>query len=443
MIKTATTQPTLYVFENDLRIEGNPLLNQACAQAQTNNSPLLCLYCLQPWQFEAYLLEGNAMGGARYEFLWQSLADLRNQLQTHGLSLVVRIGQTEQVVDELHDQFQFSHIYHNRSAGFYERSQWNKLAMQLPAVNFKSAHNSSLFTLDQLPFELTALPKHFTPFRKQVENLTIQQLQAFIGCHETPHNFDVLDHWAQLPAVKSADSQANDFRGGEHAGQQHLDDYFSSQAPSSYKQVRNQLLGWRNSTKFSPWLALGCVSPTQIMHKLKEYETEQGANDSTYWIYFELLWREFFYWYGLKQGHQLFQHQAQANLEPQYTEEFRRWCRGQTGADLIDGCMRQLNQTGYLSNRGRQIAASYLIHELATDWRLGASYFERMLIDYDVASNWGNWQNIAGVGADPRGGRHFNLEKQQQTHDPEGQFVQQWATFKATRTAVQWRDLLG
>ncbi|CRZ71222.1 Deoxyribodipyrimidine photolyase%2C single-strand-specific [Vibrio cholerae] len=88
--------------------------------------------------------------------------------------------------------------------------------------------------------------------------------------------------------------------------------------------------------------------------------------------------------------------------------------------------MRQLNQTGYMSNRGRQLVASCLVHELGLDWRYGAAYFETQLVDYDVGSNWGNWQYLAGVGADPRGSRQFNLEKQAHTYDPKGEFVAKW-----------------
>ena len=88
--------------------------------------------------------------------------------------------------------------------------------------------------------------------------------------------------------------------------------------------------------------------------------------------------------------------------------------------------MNQLNSTGYLSNRGRQLVASCFVHELNLDWRYGASYFEQQLIDYDVASNWGNWQYLAGVGADPRGHRRFDLAKQAQIYDPDNQFVRRW-----------------
>jgi len=88
--------------------------------------------------------------------------------------------------------------------------------------------------------------------------------------------------------------------------------------------------------------------------------------------------------------------------------------------------MKQLNATGYMSNRGRQLVASCFVHELNLDWRYGAAYMEQQLIDFDVASNWGNWQYLAGVGADPRGHRRFDLEKQTQTYDPNGLFIKHW-----------------
>ena len=88
--------------------------------------------------------------------------------------------------------------------------------------------------------------------------------------------------------------------------------------------------------------------------------------------------------------------------------------------------MNQLKTIGYISNRGRQLVASCFVHELGLDWRYGAAFFQKHLIDYDAASNWGNWQYLAGVGADPRGHRHFNLEKQTQAYDPNGEFIKCW-----------------
>ncbi|MGO0305166.1 FAD-binding domain-containing protein [Endozoicomonas acroporae] len=100
----------------------------------------------------------------------------------------------------------------------------------------------------------------------------------------------------------------------------------------------------------------------------------------------------------------------------------QKWCAGNTPRHIVNACMKELQATGYLSNRGRQIVASCFIYELGMDWRYGAAWFEQQLVGYDVGSNWGNWQYLAGVGADPRGSRHFNLDKQAQQFDPDGRY---------------------
>jgi deoxyribodipyrimidine photo-lyase len=101
-------------------------------------------------------------------------------------------------------------------------------------------------------------------------------------------------------------------------------------------------------------------------------------------------------------------------------QSFESWQAGATGEPLIDAGMRELLKTGYLSNRMRQVVASYWIYDLQGDWRLGAAWFESQLLDYDVYSNQGNWLYLAGRGTDPRGGRRFNIAKQTQDHDPQG-----------------------
>jgi deoxyribodipyrimidine photo-lyase len=88
--------------------------------------------------------------------------------------------------------------------------------------------------------------------------------------------------------------------------------------------------------------------------------------------------------------------------------------------------MRELNQTGFMSNRGRQNVASYLVKDLRQDWRYGAAYFEQELIDYDVTSNWGNWAYVAGVGNDPRENRYFNILSQASRYDQNGEYVKHW-----------------
>lgn len=204
---------------------------------------------------------------------------------------------------------------------------------------------------------------------------------------------------------------------------------FDSGQVSVYKETRNGLDGWDYSSKFSAWLAHGALSPRQVYSELKRYEREHIENDSTYWLYFELLWREFFYWQQAKHGRNWFRQTGIKGRIPENTPNphiIKQWQQGQTDNPYVNACMTQLNATGYMSNRGRQWVASYFVNELAQDWRYGAAYFEQQLIDYDVGANWGNWQYLAGVGSDPRGQRQFNLAKQAQMYDPHGEFLALW-----------------
>ena len=176
---------------------------------------------------------------------------------------------------------------------------------------------------------------------------------------------------------------------------------------------------------------MGCLSVRRLRIRIQGYETEHGGNDSTYWLFIELLWREYFLWLALQTKSKLFNFQGSAAQPPSTVyqrEKFESWCQADTPYPLVNACMCQLNETGYLSNRGRQIAASCLVNELSQDWRFGAAWFENQLVDYNVAVNWGNWQYIAGVGADPRGGRHFNLSKQTELYDPLGQYRRRWGS---------------
>ena len=187
-------------------------------------------------------------------------------------------------------------------------------------------------------------------------------------------------------------------------------------------------MGMEYSSKFSPWLSLGCLSPRVIADRLKNYELIHGANDGTYWLWFELLWRDYFRFLHFKYGRKLYQPKGLGKQQPNsfHEEQFYQWSSGLTGEDLIDAGMRELQQTGFLSNRMRQVLASYWIYDMKGDWRAGAAWFESQLIDYDVYSNQGNWLYITGGGTDPRGGRPFNVQKQTKDHDPDGVYRAMW-----------------
>jgi deoxyribodipyrimidine photo-lyase len=167
-----------------------------------------------------------------------------------------------------------------------------------------------------------------------------------------------------------------------------------------------------------------------VFAALKQCEQAQGASDGSYWLWFELLWRDYFRFLHLKHGVQL-HHASGLSSLPELAHssaDFERWCLGTTGQPLVDAGMRELHATGYLSNRMRQLVASYLVHDLQCDWRAGAAWFESQLLDYDVYSNQGNWLYVAGRGTDPRTGRRFNLQKQTQDHDPQGHYRAAWGT---------------
>ena len=177
-------------------------------------------------------------------------------------------------------------------------------------------------------------------------------------------------------------------------------------------------------------MSLGCISARTIYYEIKKYESKFEANDSTYWVIFELLWRDFFRFMFKKYQTKFFLYEGikseKENSNSLNEKLLSQWINGTTKYDFINANMLELKQTGFMSNRGRQNVASYFCNELNIDWRIGATYFEQQLIDYDVCSNWGNWAYLAGVGNDPRQNRVFNIEKQAKDYDKDESYRNLW-----------------
>lgn len=411
----------LYWFTNDLRLDDNPNLTKAVEEVDF----LICLYCYPKVSpFLAHYAQTSEFGQPKRQFLDESLHCLNLSLNALEQRLLVVDLHPYQALKHALKNLGVTRLYVDAMPGCDEQNVIEEIKAEERHVKVVQHEVRSLFRLADLPFSLNALPDTFTQFRKQVEKLSISQPTDRVS------TLPPLPKGLSLPTLSlTRDLKPMPFAGGEHAGLEHCRRYFDSPLASEYKQTRNGLDGMDYSTKFSPWLAHGCVSAKRIVDMLKRYEADYGANDSTYWIYFELLWREYFYWYARRYGRQLFHFGGIRNQTPLtsfYAHRFQQWKKGETPFPLVNACMHQLNETGYMSNRGRQLVASCLVHELGLDWRYGAAYFESQLIDYDVASNWGNWQYLAGVGADPRGSRQFNLEKQTQMYDPNHEFIDKW-----------------
>jgi deoxyribodipyrimidine photo-lyase len=166
-----------------------------------------------------------------------------------------------------------------------------------------------------------------------------------------------------------------------------------------------------------------------VYREVRRYERERVKNDSTYWFIFELTWRDYFLFLARKFPRSIFSVLGPMHRRFPWTDDrgkFERWQRGETGQGFIDANMREIAATGFMSNRGRQNVASFLARDLQVNWVMGAEYFESMLIDYDPASNYGNWTYTVGVGTDPREHRYFNPDRQAERYDPDGRFQRHW-----------------
>ena len=420
-------------FTTDLRLRDNETLVRALA----GSDQILPVYCLPPADFAQTTFGFPKMGYFRARFLFEALHDLDQRLRAIGSGLMISMDPPEKAIPAFAKFFQVQSVYVKEPVGFEEIQVQQKVQESLHSLGleFETVATSTLYHEEDLPFSVSDLPDVFTQFRNKLEkHATVRSFipaPARINSPVIPHL--VLPEFSNfgIPTITLDPRRAFDFKGGERDAQARIADYlFRSRAALTYKETRNGMIGANYSTKFSAYLALGCVSPRDIYWQIKSLEGQMGANDSTYWIIFELLWRDYFWFlmkkrpksYFLKSGIQ----DAQNSPKNIDLETLQAWKSGKTGQPFIDAHMRELALTGFMSNRGRQNVASYFCHTLHQDWRYGAAYFESQLVDYDVSSNWGNWAYVAGVGNDPRPDRRFNIEKQAEIYDPNQLFQRQW-----------------
>jgi deoxyribodipyrimidine photo-lyase len=421
---------TIYWFRNDLRLRDNLALMAACK----NTSHLLPVYVHPPGAHHKTPWGFNRVAAHRQQFLSDALADLAAQFSRRNSRLVQLRGLPHEVLPALAKNISAVKVVCETIAAPEETVE--VAALREAGLNVETVWQSSLLHPAELPFAVDALPDMFTTFRKLVEQhgvLPFAPLPAPEKIPPLPAGLQVADDQPAVPKIQT-DSRSSfpyfshGFSGGETAALAHLAQYFSRKLAHTYKATRNQLSGTEYSSKFSPWLASGALSARTAYAALKHFEAQHGANEDTYWLWFELLWRDYFRLLQLKYGRQLFRARGLSNATVPTHDQlaFERWCEGETGQTLIDAGMRELKITGYLSNRLRQNVASYLVHDLGGDWRAGAAWFEAQLLDYDVYSNQGNWLYIAGRGTDPRGGRRFNPEKQALDYDPNNAYRLLW-----------------
>ena len=422
---------SIYWFRSDLRLSDNLTLNNAIA----SSDEILFVYIQDIKNFQDTEWNFVRIGHHRKSFISQGLHVLREKLFDYGHVLNYYANDSVDTLLKLADKFEIDHIYCESIEAYEELDE--EIRLRQSKIDLHTTYQSGLFFNDQIPFELSNLPDIFTNFRKEIEAKKIKPdkpltIDQKINEIKSINDEESITFKEELKAYTKSSFPISDnrFSGGEDRGLAYLEAYFSSNKPSTYKKTRNELMGIDFSTKFSPWLASGYISARQIYDFLLSYESNVSKNESTYWIFFELLWREYFRLIFKKYGKKIFHKYGlgfsieEVNHSP---ENFELWKDGKTNSNFVNAGMRELKETGFLSNRMRQIVASFLVNELSCDWRAGAAWFESQLIDYDVFSNHCNWAYIAGHGTDPRGGRHFNIKKQKSTYDPNGLYEALWS----------------
>jgi len=422
-------------IRNDLRVRDHAPLRYAA----DHYDQVIPVYCFDPRHFGTTMFDLPKMSSIRARFLRESVQDLRDSFQDLGADLVVRRGRPEDILPELVRKTGANEVLQFQEIGGEEEDVETAVEDALRETDATPGFfwGKTLYHIDDVPFDgPDDIPKVYTNFRKAVEKKstvrpTLDAPDSLLPLPEglNPGSVPTLDELGFDDDGTVDERGVLPFRGGESRGHDRIDEYiWRGDFLKKYKATRNGLLGANYSAKFSAWLAHGCITPRQIHEAVERYEAQRVDNKSTYWMKFELIWRDFFSYVTWKAGERLFRPGGINGNDIDwryYDESFERWAAGTTGIPFVDANMRELNRTGYMSNRGRQNVASMLSQSLKLDWRMGAAYFESRLVDYDVASNWGNWAYNSRVGNDPRA-RYFNIVKQAKRYDQDGEYVRYW-----------------
>ncbi|MNK32517.1 Cryptochrome DASH [compost metagenome] len=394
-LKKAAMKTGLVWFKNDLRLHDNEALTKAIEECDE----LIFCYAIEKSIFKKLGLGFKKCDINRFKFLEQSVVELQNQLDKLGGHLLIGSYSAAHLLPDLVKKYDISDIYAEEEYASEELDLIKKIQKILLKINFHFYWGKTLYHKDDIPFSISKIPLSSKAYRIPAgkESEPRKTLKAPIELKSVKKVKST-----KFPSYKKFDFTKKEYdtaqpflEGGETKALERLQYYtFKSELLTRYRWTRNGSQGLDYSSKFSPYLALGCISPREIFETVKEYEDKIKKNQSTWWLVFEFVWRDFFTFKGMKFGDEIFKTKGYKNKEIPFEnnkENFEKWCEGRTGIPFVDAHMRQLNETGYMSNRGRVNCASYFVHDLNIDWTWGAAYFESKLIDYDVSSNWMNW----------------------------------------------------
>jgi deoxyribodipyrimidine photo-lyase len=374
----------LFLFHRDFRIEDNLALN-----ALSQHGPVTCLFIFTPTQ----LTKNPFYSSKSFGFMCASLYELKHTLQEKGADLYFKYGDTLEILKGMNIKrigFNLDYTpYARRRAESIVDYAREKGIECITAEDYLLRPMGTFLKANKTPYVV------FTPFKTAALKYPVDKPEII------NIEFAKMDGSFYTPEYTPTQ-----IKGGRKAGKKLL--HFNYQHDD-----------FTPTTGLSPYLKFGCVSIREAY-----WATTSPLFRS------QLYWREFFYYIAcyfpkVLDDREDFKEGLPWRNAPQ---EFERWCQGRTGFPIVDAAMRQLNETGYMHNRGRLITANFLTRLLGIDWRLGETYFATHLIDYDPCVNNGNWQWVAGTGVDraPYSQRIFNPWYQGLSHDADAKYIKQW-----------------
>ena len=420
---------SLVWFRNNMRVEDNSSLTKAINESDN----VIGFINIDPKIFISTKYGFKKTEKYRAKFLLETISDLKSQLEILNISLIITHRDFGQSINEIIDQYGITNIYTQTE---WTRDELIEESFIPDEINLIKDFDQFLFSPNDVRSLYDNIPRGFSNFRKKCEKyLSVNDTLSIPKSLNSDNKISIEYPIPSLSDLGFKDFEVHKdsvfrFKGGEINAKNRIRNYFfETRNVSKYKLTRNGLIGEDYSSKFSPWLANGSVSVKYIFKSLKEYEKEVEKNDSTYWLYFELIWRDFFKYVSMQHKDKFFNKDGIYGEDKEWSDDkdvLLNWINGKTNEPFVNANMIELSQTGFMSNRGRQNVSNYLTKELKIDWRIGAEYFESMLIDYDVHSNYGNWLYNAGIGNDSMPFRKFNPKLQSERYDPDKSYEKIW-----------------
>lgn len=404
-------------LRRDLRLHDHAALYHAARAAR---------HVVAVFIFDSDILQGLPRQDRRVEFIWECVSALKQELEARGSSLIVRHGRAVELIPQLAAEYAAEAVFCNRDYEPQASDRDALVAEQLTAVgrHLYSYKDQVVFECDELLTQAGKPFGVFTPYKNAwLKKLTPMYLQPYpaeanylsLPAQAMPTLAELgfertnLQQLAILPGSEGAAHTWQDFMG-------RIDRYHETRDFPALK----------GPSYLSVHLRFGTIS----IRRLVNYAFNHGGAGAQTWLS-ELIWREFYQqllWQhpALAQGH-AYKADFDDIAWPNPAGHFEAWCQACTGYPVVDAAMRQLNQTGYMHNRLRMVAASFLVKDLHVDWRWGEAYFAEHLIDFDLAANNGGWQWCASTGCDAQPWfRIFNPVTQSQKFDSAGKFIKRY-----------------